>query len=45
MYISIFQIAGVPERSKGQGLGVLIGLDKTNRTSELAALTLRDPVT
>ena len=30
---SIF--AGVPERSKGQGLGVINGLDKMNRILEL----------
>ena len=29
-YISGFQIAGVPERSKGQGLGVIKGIDKMN---------------
>ena len=35
-FIFSLKFAGVPEWSKGQGLGVFTGLDKMNRISELA---------
>ncbi|MFW6122457.1 MAG: hypothetical protein ACOC80_16370 [Petrotogales bacterium] len=33
-FICSIKVAGVPERSKGQGLGVLIGLNKIYKITE-----------